>query len=358
MFDHYLLPVRTAVLLFPTVALAIVIPAAVIAYRGRGRAGGWTTVVFYTFVFYLLAAFMQTVIPLPADPQEVCRTSTYAAHPQLRPFYFLDDIAAQGTAALWPTLLNVALLFPLGVYLRYLWKRGLAATTLIALGTSLFFETTQLTGLWFVYPCPYRQFNVDDLMCNTAGAVLGWLIAGPVIRILPRIDRQGERARWAGRVTFTRRALAYVTDLIGWAIAVTLTLGVLVLVHVAVPDGLLVAVGAGVGLLWFWIVPALTGATVGKHLVLLTLVGTGGRRAGAGALLLRYAILLSPLWLTWLGFLGGGGETLQWLLLAAVIVAWVWSPLAALVRKDHLAPYERLTATRNEARITSAGPLP
>ena len=209
MFQHYLLPVEAALYAFPALAVVIVLPAAFVSYRRRGRAGGWAGLVFYTFVFYALAAFLQTVIPLPTDRAATCDRATYASHPNLHPFHFTDDIARNGSAALWPVLLNLALLFPLGFYLRYLWRRGLPSSTIIAFGVSLFFELTQLTGLWFVYPCPYRQFNVDDLMCNTAGAILGWLAAGP-LRRARHVHAAGDRpchrpARLAVRVHAGRR---------------------------------------------------------------------------------------------------------------------------------------------------------
>ena len=41
---------------------------------------------------------------------------------------------------------------------------------------SLFFELTQLTGLYFIYPRPYRLFDVDDLMINMLGGILGYFI--------------------------------------------------------------------------------------------------------------------------------------------------------------------------------------
>ncbi|MEV0644859.1 VanZ family protein [Phytomonospora sp. NPDC050363] len=361
MFQHYLLPVEAAVYAFPVLAVAIVLPAAFVSYRRRGRAGGWAALVFYTFVFYSLAAFLQTVVPLPADPAAVCSTHTYASHPNLRPFAFAGDIARNGSAAAWPTLLNVALLLPLGFYLRYLWRRSLAASAAIALGASLFFELTQLTGLWFVYPCPYRQFNVDDLLCNTAGAVAGWLIAGPLIRLLPTVDPSADRRRFAARVTFTRRALAYVTDLLGWLFAFTLIVGGLVLAGVAVGDGLLVAIGAGAGLAWFWFIPWATGGwTLGKRAMLLCVVGPEGDRPWGGTLLLRQAILLSPLWLMWFGVgLAAEGDDPSdpwygWLIAAAVAVAWVWSPLAALLRRDGRTPYEQITGTVNTAILRDA----
>jgi glycopeptide antibiotics resistance protein len=43
---------------------------------------------------------------------------------------------------------------------------------------SLFYETSQLTALFGIYPGPYRFADVEDLICNTLGGAAGWQIAG------------------------------------------------------------------------------------------------------------------------------------------------------------------------------------
>ena len=68
---------------------------------------------------------------------------------------------------------------PFGVYLRYYfcyhWRKTLQLSFLL----SLFFELTQLSGLYFVYPGSYRLFDVDDLIVNmsirAATACLMWM---------------------------------------------------------------------------------------------------------------------------------------------------------------------------------------
>ena len=50
---------------------------------------------------------------------------------------------------------------------------------------SLFFELTQLTGLYFIYPRPYRLFDVDNLMINTLGEILGYFIMNKLKVLLP-----------------------------------------------------------------------------------------------------------------------------------------------------------------------------
>lgn len=53
---------------------------------------------------------------------------------------------------------------------------------LFGAGLTLLVETTQLTGIWGLYPCAYRQFNVDDLLMNALGLWAGFLTARALSR--------------------------------------------------------------------------------------------------------------------------------------------------------------------------------
>lgn len=368
MFETYLLPVQTAVTVFPLLALVVMLPVAVHSYRRRGRAGGWTTVVFYCFLFYLLAALMQTIIPLPADPAEYCAQQTYASTPQLRPFYFVDVLETRARVsgtwlnpAMWSTALNVVLLAPLGFFVRYLSGVRFLAATALGFVASLFFELTQLTGVWFIYPCAYRLFSVDDLILNTVGAVIGWLIAGPLIRVLPDLDAAGDRRRYADRVTASRRLLALLTDIVAFGVLTVVVVGLLELFGVS--SEVRRPAVAALAVLYFLLVPVQTGSTLGKRAMLLKLERTDGRRAGPFSLLVRYGVLLSPLWLLWLALdvdhWNIFGEPQQLLIpvgmLISLLVIGVWTPLAVFFG-DEPAPYERLSRTQNTAIVNTPEP--
>jgi glycopeptide antibiotics resistance protein len=366
-FETFLLPVTAALSVFPLIVLIVMLPVAVVSYRRRGRAGGWTALVFYAFLFYLLAAVLQTVMPLPADPAGFCAGQNYASTPQLRPFYFVQVLQerAQGDwsfdslihyGSVWSTVLNVALLAPLGFFLRYLAGLRFLAATAVAFGVSLLFELTQLTGLWFVYPCAYRLFSVDDLMLNTAGAVLGWLVAGPLRRVLPAMAPERERRRYATKVTVSRRLFALLADAVGFVVLTGLVVGLIVLFGGGTTGrGPLVAVLAGV---WFVLVPALTGSTPGKRAMLLRVARTDGRRAGPVSLLVRNGVLFSPLWLLWLGLSVDDWDVfanpVQLLIplgmLLSLFLVGIWTPLAVFFG-DEAAPHERLSRTTNVAIV-------
>jgi len=366
-FETYLLPVTTALTVFPLLALIVMLPVAVVSYRHRGRAGGWTTLVFYCFLFYLLAALMQTIVPLPANPGEYCADQSYASAPQLRPFYFVDVLETRAQVsgtwlnpALFSTALNVVLLAPLSFFLRYLAGTRFLAATALGFGASLFFELTQLTGLWFIYPCAYRLFSVDDLILNTIGAALGWLVAGPLIRLLPDLDPARDRRRYATRVTVSRRLLALLTDLVTFLVVLVLVLGLAKLFGIGVPRGPVVV---AIALLYFWVLPVLADGTPGKRAMLLRVERTDGHRAGPVAWLVRNGVLLSPLWLAWLALSVDDwdvfGAPQQLLIpvgaLLSLFVVGIWTPLAVFFG-DEPAPYERLSRTRNVAVVTEEAP--
>lgn len=372
MVSTYLLPVTTALYLFPIIVLVVMLPAAFVSYRRRGRAGGWSTVVSYSFLFYLLAIAMQTVIPLPRNA-DYCTGHTYASSPQLRPFYFVEVVEQRARGhwglsaivhnpAIWSTALNVVMLVPLGLYLRYAYRMRVVPTVLLGFGISLFFELTQLTGLWFVYPCPYRLFSVDDMILNTSGVLIGWVIARLLDRVLPALTPDADRKRYAAKVTLTRRLFALVTDVVGFATLIAFGFGLLTLFggsrqHRGLPVVILLIV-------WFVLVPALTGSTLGKWAMLLRVDRTSGRHAGPVAMAVRSGVLLSPAWLWCLALTANqwgpvnrtGHLLVLVVLVAAGFVMTSWILVAVIFDDDHRGPHESLSGTTNVALVREPTP--
>lgn len=147
-------------------------------------------------------------------------------------------------------------------------------------------ELTQLTGVWGTCSCAYRVFDVDDLLTNTVGTMIGSGLA----LILPRRHRGMARVVGAGQprpVTRGRRALVMVCDWLGFTVVVT---GMSVLVQLLlsvtgnealIDDGRLASTVGGVLALVVWLVVVLTtGQTIGDLAVVsvvLLFLTTGGR---------------------------------------------------------------------------------
>jgi hypothetical protein len=85
-FSQYLLPVTTATLVFPAFALVLLVPFSFVAYRRRGRLGAVRSLVFFGFVYSVVAASLP--VPVPAlrcrrSAAEHDRRGTGLAAPEL-----------------------------------------------------------------------------------------------------------------------------------------------------------------------------------------------------------------------------------------------------------------------------------
>lgn len=85
------------------------------------------------------------------------------------------------------TLLNVLLFIPLGLALPLLWKQygSWWRTVLFGFSASLFIEVLQIFT--------HRATDVNDLMTNTFGSLLGFLLARVILRFVPQLPSDSRR---------------------------------------------------------------------------------------------------------------------------------------------------------------------
>lgn len=199
-----------AMALGAVVSVALFVPFVWLSYRRLGTLSPRTVLIYLAVLIYFFAIWVFTLLPLP-DPDTL-----QCAGRNLRISAFVDDIRgaiSRGHPITDPAVLqlvfNVALFVPLGFFVRFVARRGVVVAFLIGLGTSVFIETTQGTGVWGLYPCAYRVFDVDDMLTNTTGAVIGSLLALPFHRrrIDPAVVHQPRP------VTRGRRMVGMVCDL-------------------------------------------------------------------------------------------------------------------------------------------------
>lgn len=194
-----------AVLAGSAIAALLVTPVAAVLYRRRGGMGLGSLLVLVSSAVYAVALWTYTLLPVP-DPDEIRCAGT-----QLVPFATWDDIASRGVgsaeellgnAAFLQVAFNVALFVPFGYFVRRVLRRGFVVTAVLAALTSLLIETTQRTGVWGIYDCAYRVFDVDDLITNTTGAVIGSLLSAlfvsRTVRSRPLPDHVTLGRRWMG----------------------------------------------------------------------------------------------------------------------------------------------------------------
>lgn len=144
-------------------------------------------------MLYLAGLACFTLYPLPTG--DAGPGITYGIPPQFNPLNFIFDIVKDGWKAVFQTLFNVVLFLPLGFIAGRFLQMKLPAATILALVVSCLIETAQLTGLFGIYPYAYRTFEVDDIIFNTLGGVLGWFCAKLFARALHKHRSARPRSR-------------------------------------------------------------------------------------------------------------------------------------------------------------------
>lgn len=133
------------------------------------------------FIAYMSCLFALVFLPFP-DPDKMM-VLTYKA--QMIPFYFVADIIENPVpAAVLVVVFNILLTIPFGVFLRYYTHCSVKKVLLYGFLLSLFIESIQFTGIFFLLPGSFRLFDVDDLICNTLGTGLGYLLEKQFTTIL------------------------------------------------------------------------------------------------------------------------------------------------------------------------------
>ena len=176
-------PFAFALALWPFVSMLLTVPVLALLYHRDNRIRLSSAIVAYGTVLYLLGLLCFTLYPMPADAAAYC-----AAHhltPQINPLQFIGDIRTDGLTAVLQIAFNIVFFLPLGFIMGRIWRWPLPVTAVLSFATSLFLETMQLTGLMGVFPCAYRLFDVDDLLWNTTGALIGFALAMFSLRLIP-----------------------------------------------------------------------------------------------------------------------------------------------------------------------------
>ncbi|MGF1460150.1 MAG: VanZ family protein [Leptolyngbyaceae cyanobacterium] len=359
MIQAYLVPIEEAAFVFFGLAVLLLIPICAVHYRRFGYVMPSRATVFYSLLFYSLCAVFLVSLPLPTITADFCEVHTLARQVRLTPFQFVPDIILGNQITLrhfnlismlvssvfLQAFFNFLLLMPLGFYLRYYFNLGWGGAAAIALAVTGLFELSQITGLFGFYPCPYRTFDVDDLILNTAGALVGYGTMPFFSAHLPNLQ-----ARHAPPVAVScgRRWVAFAVD---WFLAnsVSRLLGALLLglhtPHALWLDGLVYG-------LWFVGVPSLwQGRTVGKALVNIQLVQSSGQPVQLSQLALRYGLLLGLPVLTEVALLHQLSEQQRGWITISLLILLVLEAIALaglmLVRPDHRGLHDLMADTHH-----------
>lgn len=303
------LSLEAAVVIFPIVAFLITIPYILWHYYKYGSVLLLRAMILYSFILYLLCAYFLVILPLPPI-EEVAVLTTQRV--QLIPFQFVNDLQMYTLFSSWtPEIMtssffnsvflqvffNIIMFVPLGIYLRYYYRRNIFECIFFSFIVSVFFELTQLSGLYGIYPRPYRLFDVDDLILNTSGGLAGFVIEPVFTWILPSKEKLNELSYRKGqKITTYRRIMAMFVD---WLVIYAFLCIADFTIHAVNIEevfflssikGFIVYIS--IVIIVFMIIPYLSGGyTIGKKLVKIKVVGWKNQKAKLSQYFVRYGIL-------------------------------------------------------------------
>lgn len=310
----YVAPIQTALIVFPILLFLVFVPVLIYQYRKNGAFLTVKAVILYSFLFYLVCAYFMTILPLP-DREAVAHYTRMKI--QLQPLLFIKEfmrdsylkmndpqtyLASLKQSVFLQPAFNVLLLLPFGVYLRYYFRWSLKRAMVASFLLSLFFELTQLSGLYGIYPRPYRLFDVDDLFLNTLGGTIGYLMAPLFTFFLPTIEQLLEKEQRKGTsITFFRRLTALGVDylLLSFLMGLTVFFAKIFRLGNVFEEKLLWTVSLNY-ILWILLYFVCfsyfcKGKTLGKSLVKISVTAQTGQ-LHFRALLVRYGLLYLVFW--------------------------------------------------------------
>ena len=224
--QFYVRVLTQAMFIYPLIVLIVTIPYVIYNYFKYGSVWSIRIFVVYSFILYMLCVYCLVILPLPSA-QEAAKLHGHKRELealQIIPKIFQqvhiekDDprtrINLLKSPAFMTNLLNVFMTIPFGMYLHYYFKKGVVKTTIYSFFLSLFFELTQLSGLYFIYKGSYRLFAVDDLIFNTMGGFLGFFIVWPFMVFLPSREEIDATSYERGKsISLPRRLISLMIDL-------------------------------------------------------------------------------------------------------------------------------------------------
>lgn len=158
------------------------LPAGAILAVVAVRRGHRPSVGLALLVLFALFILFLGLHPFPERATLDC--SDGGVTPLLTPFGFVQGFArlwqAGAPPSVWlhdlsvtSTVMNFVFFAMLGGLLAGQTARPGLALLFVA-GLSGLIETAQITALFGIYPCPYRHFEIDDLILNISGGMVGF----------------------------------------------------------------------------------------------------------------------------------------------------------------------------------------
>lgn len=364
----YIEPIRFALLAFPFIAFLFTLPYIFHQYHKYGSVLLLRVAIVYSFILYLTCIYFLVILPLPSIEAVKNLTTEWV---QLVPFAFIRDFVLE-SSFIWndpstylevikepyfyQAFYNILLTIPFGIYLRYYFNCSFKKTFFFTFLLTLFFELTQLSGLYGIYPRPYRLFDVDDLFLNTLGGMIGYGITPIFSHFLPKREKLDALSYMKGKkISIFRRGMAVWIDLF----LVSLVTVLFAMIGV---DNLFLQYVFSI-IIIFIIVPIIRGGyTYGKKWMNIKIVTKDGEKPNWYQYFIRYGVLYLfllpvPYYFIFLislfNHLSGNSRIVLWLFISGfMLLAFImfFHFFITLFTKK-LFWYERISATKNMSTI-------
>lgn len=362
--ESYKISIEVALLVFPIIAFILTIPFLIHQYQKYGAIPFFKNVIFYSLILYLITAYFLVILPLPSKAFVSTLKTSWL---QLQPFNFIHDIKLTiphhinnvttflsflNKPTIYTILFNFLLTMPFGFYLRYFFKKKWYETIIYTFLLSLFFELTQLSGLYGYYPRPYRIFDVDDLIINTTGGLLGHIFAPLLMFFLPTKEELENKSYSKGKkVSLLRRLTAFFIDCL-FILFLNIIMQLLLYNSKIEKYSFLLTIS-----LYYLLVPLLTkGKTIGKSIVKIKISGLN-QEARWYQILFRYLIyayiIIFPfIWINLLEIAISKKLNLIKTVFACIQILNIIYYVFSVLKKQNLFLYEKLTKTKNISTIS------
>lgn len=298
----YIQIIITACVFFPILAFLITIPYIIYNYNKYGSILFVRTILIYGFILYLLSAYFLIILPLPT----IDFVSKLSTQVQLIPFSFISDIIwtvhfnikdistyinVLKNSFVYQAIYNLLLTLPFGFFLRYYFNCNFRKTVFFTFCLSLFFEITQLTGLYFIYPHAYRLFDVDDLIINTLGGMIGYAFTPLFKKFLPSKSELDSKAYKKGlKVTSTKRVFTFLIDIVLIIIFIAIEIIIAYINNNSLNYYIYIVIAL---LIFFIIIPIISGGfTLGSKITNIKIVNNNLNKAKWYQILLRNLIFI------------------------------------------------------------------
>lgn len=353
--------IYVALQIAPIIALLLILPHTVISYARSKKLNVRRSTYQYLFVLYAICAYFMTMLPLPSE-NYFDEIPPLIENMQLIPFNcFFETNLLRSPVALAVIVFNLFLTVPLGFFMRFLFGAKLGKSVLAGFLCSLLYEITQLTGLFFIYPAPYRLFDVDDLIINTLGALVGYLITPLITKLLPSARDSGRQLVQGSEASFFQKCVAAIIDLSFILVATVAPIALIPpLRALAIESDALYRFPVIFGI--FLIVAAvysslLSGGTLGHRLTGLRLLSKGGKlssrpRTAARSLAVYATVVGIPFWVYFFMTVNteyAGALSVVWVFFGALIMMCASALLLEMtfnaVTHGSSMPYDRLFGT-------------